>query len=143
MEPAAKAVERKILLSTIWLFAVLNYLYCDVVSLMDSRLLGQYLSGTVNGMAITQGFLLGAGFLVEIPMAMVVLSRVLKHRANRAANVVAGIVMTLVQVATLIVGRPAPYYVFFSVVKLASSALVVWLAWRWREGEADRPALHA
>ena len=143
MDPAATAVERKILLSTIWLFAVLNYLYCDVVSLMDSRLLGQYLSGTVNGMAITQGFLLGAGILVEIPMAMVVLSRVLKHRANRAANMVAGIVMTLVQIATLIAGRPAPYYVFFSVVEVASSALIVWLAWRWREGDADRGAVRA
>ena len=41
------------MLSSLWLFALLNYLYCDVASLMDSAMLRQYLTGTVNGMAMT------------------------------------------------------------------------------------------
>jgi Family of unknown function (DUF6326) len=41
----------------LWIFASLNYLYCDVVSLMDSNLLRQYLTGTVNGLEIDRGFL--------------------------------------------------------------------------------------
>jgi hypothetical protein len=27
--------DRKVILSTLWLFAMLNYLYCDVIGLMS------------------------------------------------------------------------------------------------------------
>lgn len=117
-------------LSTLWLFATVNYLYCDVVSLMDPNLLRQYLSGSVHGVAVTPGFLLAAGVLVEIPMAMIVLSRILGPRANRWANLGAGALMTIVQAATLFAGKPAPYYVFFSVIEIGTTAAIVWLAWK-------------
>jgi hypothetical protein len=42
-------------LSTLWIFASLNYLYCDVASLMDPQLLPQYLRGNVNGLEFTPG----------------------------------------------------------------------------------------
>ena len=130
------AMDRKVLLSTIWIFAVFNYLYCDVLSLMDSNLLKQYLTGTVNGMTFNQGYLLAAGILVEIYIAMVLLSRVLKYKANRWANIIAGVIMTVVQILTLFVGTPAMYYVFFSIIEIASTALIVWLAWNWRNPES-------
>ena len=41
-----KKTDRKILLSTLWIFAILNYLYCDIMGLMDVNLLKQYLTGT-------------------------------------------------------------------------------------------------
>jgi hypothetical protein len=126
-------------LSTLWLFAILNYLYCDIVSLMDSGLLQQYLKGNVGGMQINQGFLLGASILMEIPIAMVLLSRLLGHKANRPANIIAGSIMTIVQVLTLFVGTaPANYYVFFSVIEIACTALIVWLAWKWVNPEPNQ-----
>jgi hypothetical protein len=131
------AMDRKVLLSTIWIFATFNYLYCDVLSLMDSELLKQYLTGKVNGMEFTQGFLLGAAILVEIPIAMVLLSRVLKYRANRWTNIIAGVVMTLVQAASLFAGTPAMYYVFCSVLEIGSTVLIVWLAWNWHNTEEE------
>ena len=84
--------DKQVLLSTLWIFVTLNYLYCDLIGLMDSNLLNQYLTGTVEGMDIDAGFLLGAGILMEIPIAMVLLSRILKRQANRCANIVAGFV---------------------------------------------------
>ena len=129
------AMDRKVLLSTIWIFASLNYLYCDVVSLMDSELLKQYLAGNVDGIEFNQGFLLAAVALVEIPMIMVLLSRVLNHGVNRWANIIAGSIMTLVQVASLFLGSPAMYYVFCSVFEIAATVLVVWFAWNWRNAE--------
>ena len=127
------AMDRKVLLSTIWIFATFNYLYCDVLSLMDAGLLKQYLTGKVNGMEFSQGFLLGAAILVEIPIAMVLLSRVLKYRANRRANIIAGVVMTLVQAVSLFAGTPSMYYVFCSVLEIASTVLIVWFAWNWHD----------
>jgi hypothetical protein len=130
-----KPIERldpKVKLSTVWLFALLNYLYCDVASLMDAGLLKQYLTGTVNGMEMTRGFLLGAAVLMEIPIAMVLLSRILGYRANRWANIIAGALMTVVQSATLAVGTPAAYYLFCSVLEISATVYIVWSAWTWR-----------
>ncbi len=128
-------------LSTIWIFATLNYLYCDVVTLMDPALLKQFLAGNIGGMTVGQGFLLGAGVLVEIPMAMVLLSRVLSARAGRWANVIAAAIMTVVQVSSLFVHSPAPYYAFFSAIEIASTLAIAWIAWRWDAvGSPEREA---
>ncbi len=89
-----------------------------------------------GGIAITPGFLLGAAILMEIPISMVLLSRILKYPANRWANIVAGTIVTAVQVGTLFMGTPTIYYTFFSIFEIAATALIVWLAWRWRDREA-------
>ena len=116
-------------LSVLWIFATLNFLYCDVVTVMD-RAKG-FAAGSVGGLHITQGFLLGAAVLVEIPISMVLLSRVLSYRPDRLANIVAGITMTVVQLLTLVVTTPAPYYTFFSVIEIAATSGIVWYAFRW------------
>ena len=112
------------ILSTVWIFATVNYLYCDLIALIDP-------TGYMKTVQATQAFLLEAAILVEIPMAMIILSRVLKYRANRWANIAAGTIMTVVQTATLFVGTPTLYYVFFSVIEIVSTAAVVWYAWKW------------
>ena len=131
------SLDTKVLLSTIWIFATLNYLYCDVLGLMDTDSLRQYISGTINGIDITQNFLLGAAILVEIPMAMVLLSRILKPRLNRLVNILAGLIMTVVQIATLFVGDAAGYYIFSSVLEIAATASIVWIAWNWQAVEPN------
>ena len=45
---------------------------------------------------------------------MILLSRILKYRANRWANIIAGIFLTAVQLVTLFVKTPTLAYVFFS-----------------------------
>ncbi len=128
---SAAKMNIEIKLSTLWLFAILNYLYCDVVGLMDSSLLKQLLTGTAAGMQITEGFLFGAAILMEIPIAMVLLSRILNHKANRWANIIAGIIMTVVQIATLLSGSSTIYYLFFSIIEIATTSFIVWTAWKW------------
>lgn len=126
----------RVRLSALWIFVTLNYLYCDVVSLMDAGLLRQYLTGTVDGLVLNQGFLLGAAALIEIPIAMTLVSRLVAHHAaNRCANLVAAAVMTLAQAATLFVGGTAPYYAFFSVLEIGCTAAIAWQAWSWRVPE--------
>lgn len=123
--------DRKNILSTLWIFLTLNYLYCDLLSMMDPGLLNQYLSGSIEGIEVTQGFLFGSSVLMEIPIAMVLLSRVLNRRANRWANIAAGAVMTIVQIASLFVGTPSGYYLFFSAIEVSCAAFIVWYAWNW------------
>jgi hypothetical protein len=118
--------DHKAKLSTLWLFAVLNFIYCDVITLYDHVFIQQS-----SSIQYTQGFLLGAAILVEIPIVMVLLARVLEGRTNRWANIIAGLAMTFIQLATLFVGTPTMYYVFFSVIEIATTAAIVWLAWKW------------
>lgn len=118
-------------LSTLWIFVMFNYLYCDIVSLMDSRLLKQYLAGNVDGLALTPSFLLSAAALMQIPIWMIVLSRLAKPKTSRWLNIAAGTIMTIVQAATLFAGTPAMYYAFFSTIEIACTSLIVWYAWKW------------
>jgi hypothetical protein len=115
-------------LSTLWVVATLNYLYCDVVTLMDPNLLRQFMAGNIGGVTVSQAFLLGAGVLVEIPIGMILFSRILNPRQDRWANIVAGTTMTAVQLLSLVVKTPAPYYVFFSVIEIACTSAIVWYA---------------
>ena len=134
--------DRGVLLSTLWTVAILNYLYCDVLAFMDARLLKGYLAGNVNGLIITQGFLLGAAVLMQIPIAMIVLSRVLRFQPNRWANIASGMFMSVIQFTTLLVARPTMYYLFFSIIEISITLFIVWYAWTWRAsptGDA-RPA---
>jgi len=75
--------------------------------------------------------LLGAAILVETAIAMVLLSRMLKYRANRWANIIVGAVNTLAVLASLLIATPAAYYAFFAVIEIATALVIIWYAWRW------------
>ena len=114
----------KVRLSTLWVFMLLNYLYCDVLTGFDPTVPRD----------MSRDALLAASFLMEIPIAMVLLSRMLRYRPNRWSNIIAGAFMAVVQVSTLFVGSgPTAYYVFFSAVEIACLLFIVWTAWRWAE----------
>jgi hypothetical protein len=126
--------ERKVKLSTLWVFVTLNYLYCDVIALMDPKLLKQFIDGNAGGIQISEGFLLGAAILMEIPIVMILLSRVLKYCANRWANIIAGTIMTIVQLSSAIFGNsPTYYYMFFSIIEIACTSFIIWYAWKWNK----------
>jgi hypothetical protein len=116
-------MQKKELLSTLWVFLMFNYLYCDVLTLTDPV--------KQSGPQLTQGFLLGASILMEIPIAMVLLSRILKYRINRWANIIAGTIMVAVQILTLFIGIPTIYYVFFSAIEITCALFIIWTAWNW------------
>ena len=106
--------DRKVILSTLWIFAMFNYAYCDILGLMDSSLLKQYLTGTVDGLELTESFLFMGAILMEIPIAMILLSRILNYQANRWANISAASIKTVAMIMTMFVGTPSLYYSFFS-----------------------------
>lgn len=126
--------DRQVILSTLWIFVTLNYLYCDILSLMSPEMLDSLLTtGCVGGMSMNETTLLGAAILLEIPIALVLLSRVLKCKANRLANIVAGLIMTLVMIGTLLMGGASYHYIFFATIEIATTLFIVWFAWTWPE----------
>lgn len=115
-----------------------NYIYCDVLAMHDAAYLKDLLAGSAGGIEFTPGFLLGASVLMEIPIAMVLLSRVLKYKANRLANIIAGIVMAIVQFSSLFLGTsPSLSYLFYSIIEIAGLLFIVWTVWKWANPEAS------
>jgi len=124
--------KRKVILSTLWIFVTANYIFCDVMTLMNAEDLKQILTGSVGSLEMTPNFLLGAAIFMEIPFVMILLSRVLKYRANRLSNIIAGTIMTVIQFMSLFVGSgTTPHYIFFSIVEISCTAFIVWYAWTW------------
>ena len=119
--------DMKVRLSALWLFAMLTYTYGDVVTLMDPVKHGS--------IQLTEGFLLGGSIFMMIPITMVLLSRILKYRAIRWSSIIAGTIMTAALTVTLFVAVPTSYYVFFTVIEITATALIVWYAWQWRNPE--------
>ena len=141
MNTNSKTVEmkdRKVILSTLWIFAMFNYLYADVIGGKDPEALKQLITGTVGSLQMTEGFLVGAAILMETAIAMVLLSRVLKYRANRWANIIAGIIHTAaVSLSLFATGAMPPlYYMFFAAIEIPCTLFIVWYAWNWRNVEA-------
>ena len=132
--PVARAVGPRTVVSSLWLFVVLNYLYCDVLALHGAEYLAGLMKGEVDGVRFTPGFLVGASVLMTIPMGSVLVSRIAPHRVARWSSVVAAVVMTVVQAASLGVGSgPEPYYVYFSVIEITTTVVIAWYAvTRWR-----------
>ena len=130
--------EMKTKLSSLWIFAVLNYLYADVIGLMKAENLQAFISGQVGSMPITEVFLLSAAVLMETAIAMTLLSRILSYRANRWANIVVGLLHTIAVSASMFVGSgPGLYYLFFGTIEIICTAYIVWTAWRWLPVEAS------
>ena len=121
-------------LSQLWLFALLNYLYADVLALF-------FIVGSQDPAPhLPQWALLGSAVLMEIPIAMILASRLLPFGANRLANIAAGGIETLAVVSMQFVFPLAtgawheqmfPSYIFFGTIETVCTSVIIWQAWSW------------
>ncbi len=133
MNTNGKTVElkdRKVILSTLWIFATLNYIYADVFTLFF--VLGvQKETG-----AMAPGAVLGFAVLMETGIAMVLLSRILEYGANRWANIIVGVIHTASVFSSLFTEPPTPSYVLFASVEIVCTLVIIWYAWKWPKAES-------
>src|SRR5262249_969171 len=138
---STKVNGRQVVLSTLWIFAMFNYAYADILSLFfNPALKPDYtktlLAGYVGDIQITQGFVLVAAVLMESAIAMVLLSRVLPYGANRWANIIVGVIQTA-SVAWSQIGETNLFNWFFATIEIACTLFIVWYAWTWRHPKAQ------
>jgi Family of unknown function (DUF6326) len=124
-------------LSQLWLFALLNYLYADVLALFD------IVGSQDPAPHLPQWALLGSAVLMEIPIAMILASRLVPFRVNRLANIIAGAIVTVINGGLTYVPpffglrTPAlPAYLFFATIETVCTSVIIWQAWRWSGVEA-------
>ena len=130
-------MDTKILLVLLWVFYTVNFMYADILSKLEPGALEGIMSGYTGGgtVKITEGFLLGVAIMFEIPFLMIVLSWVLKYKANRWANIIAATLFAVTQIYSLFLGVPSPMYIFYTTIEIAGLLLIVWKAWKWPNPE--------
>jgi hypothetical protein len=130
---ATNKLDKKVLLSTLWIIVMVNILTADILGLNipgSEELLKT--TSVSTGLSIPHLMLAGA-ILNELAIAMIILSRVLKYGMNRWANIIVGLFTIL-----YIWGGAAPYphYTFIATVETLCLLLIVWNAWKWHNPEA-------
>ena len=120
-------------LSTLWVVVMFNMVFADILTFIKPGALQELWAGQA-GVHVTPGLLLVFALLLEIPIAMIFVSRILRRVPNRWANTVAAVITTAFVVGG---GSLNLHYVFFATVEVACMALIVWSVWTRRDSETD------
>jgi hypothetical protein len=128
----SKRIDTKVLLSTLWIVVMINMLKADILSL--------YIPGSAEELARTSAsagtpipqLMLGGAIMMELSIAMIILSRILKYGVNRWVN----IIFSLMTIAFVVGGVSYPHYIFIATVEVICLLLIIWFAWTWRNVEA-------
>lgn len=133
MQASKQVLDRRMVLSTVWVFIVLNYLYADVLILLgDITATAAEDVELVNALS-TPLMLLVAAIYLQLGMIMVVLSRVLVHGVNRWANMIIAALHIVGGIASLFVMPPPALYIFFVASEVTALLFIVWYAWSWTD----------
>ncbi|MEM6869264.1 MAG: DUF6326 family protein, partial [Cyanobacteria bacterium P01_C01_bin.121] len=82
------ATETKAKLSALWIVFLLNIIFRDIHEFVEPGFIQEVMTGTLNGNPIQEHMLLLGGVMIEVPIAMILFSRLLPYRANRWANII-------------------------------------------------------
>jgi hypothetical protein len=115
----------RIILAGLWIAFMFNNLWGDVLTIFS----GEFESGKIGGMELSQGMWVGIAALMMIPMVMIVLTLTLKYPAIRWVNIIVGIFWIVFNLGSW---STYPYFNKFLIgVSFVFNAMTVWYAWKW------------
>ncbi len=116
-------IEAQTLLSTLWIFILFNMILRDLHEFPTEGYIEELIS-----LKLSEKVMLFYGFMVEIPILMVLFSRLLNDTANKWANMLAASIALLGILSTL----PAADMddVFFAIISSAALLAVMLTAWK-------------
>ena len=123
-------INIKLKLSALWTSLVFCYLYGDYFGLHVPGTLQDMLDGKMGPLGdTTQNVLLGTSAMMAIPSLMVFLTLAMPAKISRWLNIIFGSVFTIIMLLTM----PGAwnFYIFFGVIEVALTLLIVWHAWHW------------
>lgn len=124
-----KKIDIKVLFSLLWVVVVINVVIADIFGMTMG------VAPDINsfGVEVPEVGMLVFAMIMEIPIAMIVLSRLLKYRTNRKANIIAGIITILYVAAGATISL---VYAFFTAIEIICLLAIIVKAWKWKEVEA-------
>jgi hypothetical protein len=133
IKKTTEKMDTKVLLSTLWIVVMINMAYADILGLFIPGALEEVAKTSVSTGTTIPQLMLGGAIMLEIPIAMILLSRVLKFKVNRWVNIIASVIT----IAYVVGGESTtPHYIFIATIEVVCMLLIVWFAWKWRNPEA-------
>ena len=125
-------VDVKILLCALWIAMLFVFAYVDIFGFFRADVLNAAIEGSVatTALAVNQVFLTSALVYILLPTLMVVLSLVLRPRANRIINIAVSLLYTVTILASCI-GETWVYYLLGSTIEAILLVAIARTAWKW------------
>lgn len=116
-------IEPRTLLSTLWIFILFNMIFRDLHQFANASFVQELLVQNIS-----EELVLVFGVILEIPIAMVLLSRILKNKVNKWVNLSA----VLLFAAGLYSSFPSADLddLFFMLMETIALVGIVWTAWK-------------
>lgn len=129
----------KLKLSLLWIVVMFNMAFADILSIF----LSSFLKKPVEGPAVTpvtEMLMLMMAILVEIPLAMILLTHILKYGINRWMNISAA----CITIIFVVVGGAAYWhYLFFAGVEIVCLVLIIRFSWNWKADEFNHKPINS
>ena len=115
------------ILSSLWIFFFINHFFMGLHEFANPAFIAQLLGG---GYAVSDSLLLTAAITIELPIMMIVLSRVLPNKINWIVN----ILIALFTIGLEIMNNPNPDLdnMFFLAAELTGFVTIIVISIRWR-----------
>lgn len=126
-----KKLDSRILLSTLWVFILINMIYADIIGMLRPGYI-ELLDKTSQ--ELTPAMVLTFSILLEIPIALILLSRVLNRTWNRISNFVAVPISTVYVIYGGLTDPPISY-IFFATIEILAMLSILYFAYQWPKRE--------
>lgn len=114
------------ILSSLWVFYFVNHFFMGMHEFANPAFVEQIL----NGFDVSETALLIAAVTIEIPILMIVLSRVLPNKVNWIANIVVAVFAAGLEISNNT--SPDLDNLFFLAAEFAGFAAIIVISIRWR-----------
>jgi hypothetical protein len=122
-------LDTKVLLSTLWIFVLINMIYADIIGMLRPgyiELLNQM------SQKLSSSTVLIFSVLMEIPILMILLSRILSINLNKIANYIA-VPISIVYVIFGGLDNPPVSYMFFATIEIFTMLFIFILSYKWKQ----------
>lgn len=123
-------IDVRIKIAALWGAMMMLYIYNDFFHLFKPDAIQDIMDGSMGLVDITQIGMFVASVMMAIPVIMGLLTLVLQRKASRIANIIAGSLYTVINVANL-PGEWA-FYIFLGILQIAFTLLVIWYSVKWK-----------
>ncbi|SFC42052.1 DUF6326 family protein [Pseudoalteromonas denitrificans] len=120
-------------LSMLWLIVMFNMIYADILAFISAFItpgvIDELMSGYSGSVKLSQKLLLISAILIEIPIIMIFLSRILKYQINRWANIIAALLTMLFVIGGI---ETNPFFLFLASIEILVMFYIIFIAVRWQ-----------
>ena len=120
--------DMKVRLSTLWIVVMMNMIYADIYSIIIELVNRD----TLNIPGDVKMIMAVAAIVTNIPILMIFLSRVLKYKANRRANIISGILTIIYVVGG---GDLNTHYIIVATLEVSLLLIIIVNSWKWTNSE--------